>query len=117
MVLSLERCRGMRMADVVRVVEEKAALSEPVFLIEQNGKLYLTLAVWEYDDTNQDALSDAQCDGVKGIRELHETIRKESGSFEAVVVDVVTGVAFAHTGISGTTSSSPSSPPQSPPPP
>ncbi|WP_293970493.1 hypothetical protein [Sphingomonas sp.] len=47
------------------------ALAKPVFLIEHEGKLYLTKAVWEYH-AGDDA-SDAVKVGVGQMRELFES--------------------------------------------
>jgi hypothetical protein len=62
--------------DQVYVSTEKTegaepALAKPVFLIEHEGKLYLTRAVWEYH-AGDDA-SDAVKVGVGQMREIFES--------------------------------------------
>ena len=47
------------------------ALAEPVFIVEHEGKLYVTRAVWEYH-AGDDA-TDAVKKGVDQVRELFET--------------------------------------------
>lgn len=70
--------------DVVKIVRKFNALSKPSFLIEKDGRYYLTVAVLEYDP--EAVTTDAQRSGVQEVQRLFEECRVKGGS-QACEVD------------------------------
>jgi hypothetical protein len=75
----------MSEGEIVQVTHQSFAYSRPNFVIEQDGRLYVTLAVLEYDPKAED-LSAEQKRGVKQMQELFEGAYKQ-GSVRAAKLE------------------------------
>ena len=72
--------------NIVHVTTQMAALSEPNFVIEHEGRLYLTLALIEYDPKAA-GLSPEQKPGIKQMQQLFGDARHR-GELKAVPVSL-----------------------------
>ena len=73
--------------NIVHVTSQTAALSSPTFVIEHEGRLYVTLAVLEYDP-KASGLSAEQKRGIKQMQELFRDANKMASSAAAAQIDV-----------------------------
>jgi len=64
-------------SDIVHVTKRTEALGSPNFVIEQNGRLYVAVAVLEYDPDSP-GISAEQREGVAQIRRMFERAAKEA---------------------------------------
>ena len=81
---------------VIDVGDDDEALTEPVFLIEHDGKYYLTVAIWGYDDSDPTSLTQAEREGVEMVRRRHQEGCKD-GHHKAIRVDADFGSIAQHT--------------------
>jgi hypothetical protein len=71
--------------NIVQVTTQTAALSSPNFVIEHEGRLYVTLALLEYDPKAPN-LSAEQKRGVKQMQQMFKEARQR-GSLNAAQLD------------------------------
>jgi hypothetical protein len=69
--------------EFVEVTTRQLALDAPNFIVEYQGKLYITLAALEYD-ANARNLTREQKSGIKSVRKMFEAA--EGGRAPAVVI-------------------------------
>lgn len=76
--------------NIVQVARQTEALTSPSFIIEQNGRFYVTVAVLEYDPNAAD-MTDEQKRGVEQIKEMFEASQgvapSTSPQMEALAMD------------------------------
>lgn len=74
---------------VVEVGTSRPAYAQPIFIIEQGGRYYVTAAVLEYDP-NASGITPEQRDGVAQIQKLYQSGQKG----RVGVVEVARGIGI-----------------------
>lgn len=75
----------MSEGEIVQVTRQTSAYSRPNFVIEKDGRLYVTLALLEYDPQASD-LTAEQKRGVKQMQKMFEAAHRQ-GSLRAAQLE------------------------------
>ena len=81
--------------NIVRIAGGKSALSSPSFVIEDEGRYYVTVAVVEYDPAAADTPEKKK--GVEDVRALYDKAQKEGGG-KACKIELSATAAPMNTG-------------------